>query len=213
MTSSAPPGSGRRRKAVEPAAGGARASNGRNSTTRRELVESQMYEQAARLFAERGFAGTSLQDIADAMGITRPALYYYVKSKDDLLAKLVTEITEGPAADMRAVAERTDLDPVGKLRAIARLIAVRQASQPVRFRLLVLSEAELPDELARAHERGRRAVLKTLSEVIDGGVVSGQFRPVDPRVAALGVLGLCNWVAWWIPPGTRPRRRGRRPAG
>jgi AcrR family transcriptional regulator len=178
-----------------------RSANGRNSTRRRELVENQMYEQAARLFAERGFAGTSLQDIADAMGITRPALYYYVKSKDDLLAKLVSEITEGPAADMKAVAERADLDAVGKLRAIARLIAVRQASQPVRFRLLVLSEAELPEELARAHERGRRAVLKTLSEVIDGGVVSGQFRPVDPRVAALGVLGLCNWVAWWFRPG------------
>ena len=67
---------------------------------RRELVEAQIYEQATRLFAERGFAGTSLQDIADAMGMTRPALYYYVKNKDQLLARLVTEITEGPAADI-----------------------------------------------------------------------------------------------------------------
>ena len=55
-------------------------------TARRELVENEIYEQAIRLFAERGFAGTSLQDIADALGITRPALYYYVKSKDELLA-------------------------------------------------------------------------------------------------------------------------------
>ena len=58
------------------------AKNGRG--TRRELVENEMYEHAIRLFAERGFAGTSLQDIADAMGVTRPALYYYVKSKDEL---------------------------------------------------------------------------------------------------------------------------------
>ena len=107
-----------------------RAACGR--TARRELVENEIYEQATRLFAERGFAGTSLQDIADAMGITRPALYYYVKSKDELLAKLVTEITDGPGEPTsRAVAARTDLDAVGKLRAIARLI-VGPAHHPTR---------------------------------------------------------------------------------
>ena len=73
---------------------------------RRELVEAQIYEQATRLFAERGFAGTSLQDIADAMGMTRPSLYYYVKNKDQLLARLVTEITEAPAAATEEIAER-----------------------------------------------------------------------------------------------------------
>jgi hypothetical protein len=48
-------------------------------TARRELVENEMFKQASRLFAERGFAGTNLGDIAEAMGITRPALYYYAK--------------------------------------------------------------------------------------------------------------------------------------
>ena len=213
VTSSAPPGSGRRRKAVEPAAGGARRSNGRNSTTRRELVESQMYEQAARLFAERGFAGTSLQDIADAMGVTRPALYYYVKSKDDLLAKLVTEITEGPAADMRAVAERTDLDAVGKLRAIARLIAVRQATSAGPFPALGAVRGRAARR-ARAGARARPA----------GGAQDAQrsdrrrsgVRPVPPRRPEGGrarrarVVQLGGVVD---PPGARPRRRGRRPAG
>ncbi|MER5436948.1 helix-turn-helix domain-containing protein, partial [Streptomyces sp. NPDC002588] len=64
----------------------AKEAPGGRSTSRRELVENEMFEQASRLFAERGFAGTNLGDIAEAMGITRPALYYYVKSKDDLLA-------------------------------------------------------------------------------------------------------------------------------
>ena len=89
------------------------------STVRKELVESQMYETAAKLFALRGFAGTSLQDIADEMGITRPALYYYVKSKDELLAKLVTEITEGNTAQILDVANDPALDSVEKLSRIA----------------------------------------------------------------------------------------------
>lgn len=197
MTNSTPRGT-RRKKAAEPA----RSGNGA-STARRDLMENQIFEQATRLFGERGFAGTSLQDVADAMGMSRPALYYYVKSKDELLAKLVTEITEGPAAEMRSVADRTDLDSVGKLRAIARLIVVRRATQPARFRLLIHSEAELPAELAAAHESGRKAVLTTLTAVVDDGIVAGQLRPVDPRVAALAILGQCNWVAWWFHPDGR----------
>ncbi len=160
-----------------------------------------MYEHAARLFAERGFAGTSLQDVADAMGITRPALYYYVSSKDELLAKLVTEVTEGPAAVLAEIDARPGLDPAAKLRELVRLTALRQATQPARFRLLVRSEAELPPDLSKTHERGRRVVLKAVAGIVEQGVIAGQFRPVDSRVAALAVLGMCNWVAFWFHPG------------
>lgn len=171
------------------------------ATARRERVENEIYEQASKLFAERGFAGTSLQDIADAMGVTRPSLYYYVKSKDELLARLVTEITEGPAAEIKALAEDPDADPVTKLREIARLIALRRAREPARFLLLVRSEAELTPALAKAHKTAMRSTLHNLIKVIDEGVVAGRFRPVNSRTTALAVTGMCNWVAWWHVPG------------
>jgi len=189
MTSSSAPGS--RRKAGAPS----------SSSVRRELVENEIYEQAIRLFAERGFAGTSLQDIADALGITRPALYYYVKSKDELLAKLAADVAGGSAAQITEAASRPDLDAVGKIREIARLNVVRVATQPERFRLLIRSEADLPPELSRAYDASRRAVLKAVTGVIEDGIRAGRFRPGDPRVAALAVIGMCNWVAWWFRPG------------
>jgi AcrR family transcriptional regulator len=179
----------------------AASENGKASTARRELVVNEIYEQATRLFAERGFAGTSLQDIAEAVGLTRPALYYYVKGKDELLAKLVAEITEESAASIDAIARRADLDPAAKLRAIVKASVQRQAEHAARFRLLLLSEAELPVEIAAAHNAGRRAVLKSIAQVIDRGIEEGVFRPVDARIAALGVLGMNNWVAWWFTPG------------
>ncbi|WP_284741444.1 TetR/AcrR family transcriptional regulator [Amycolatopsis sp. RTGN1] len=174
----------------------------KGTTARRELVENELYEHATRLFAERGFAGTSLQDIADALGITRPALYYYVKSKEELLAKLVTEVTNGPLEELTELVAQ-DVDPVRKLRGIVEIIVGRRARQPERFRLLIRSEAELPAALTEAYDEGRRAVLKTIAGVIEEGVRVGRFRPVDARVAALGVLGMCNWVAWWFHPGGR----------
>ncbi|QJY49333.1 TetR/AcrR family transcriptional regulator [Pseudonocardia broussonetiae] len=179
--------------------GPAERRNGRGAS-RRELVENEMYDHAVRLFAERGFAGTSLQDIADAMGVTRPALYYYVKSKDELLAKLAADVAGGSASEMAEIAARTDLDALGKLHAIARLTVVRLARQPDRFRLLIRSEAELPPELAASYVASRRAVLKAVADVVEQGVVAGQLRPVDARVGALAVIGMCNWVAWWFRP-------------
>lgn len=176
---------------------------GEASTTRRELVENELYEHATRLFAERGFAGTSLQDIADALGITRPALYYYVKSKDELLAKLVTEVTNGPLEELTALVERPELDAVAALRGVVDVLVRRRTTQPERFRLLIRSEAELPEGLMSAYDESRRAVLKTIAGVVERGIRAGQFRPVDARVAALGVLGMCNWVAWWFHPGGR----------
>ena len=202
MTSSSPRGAARRKAGTAPPPPQRNGGKPAGATTaRRELVENEIYEHAIRLFAERGFAGTSLQDIADALGITRPALYYYVKSKDELLAKLAADVAGGSAAQITELAARPDLDAAGKLREIARLTVVRQATQPERFRLVIRSEAELPAELSAAYDASRRAVLETVTGVIEEGIRAGRFRPVDARVAALGVIGMCNWVAWWFRPG------------
>lgn len=170
---------------------------------RRGLVEQEIYDHATRLFAERGFAGTSFQDIADAVGLTRPALYHYVSSKDALLAKLVAEITEEPAKEMAAIAARRDVDAAAKLHEIVAATVLRQGAQPARFQLLIRSEADLPPEVAKAHEAARRAVLRAIVGIVEEGVESGVFRTVDARTASLGVIGIMNWVAWWYSPGTR----------
>jgi len=57
------------------------------------------------------------------------------------------------------------------------------------------------DSLADAYLEGRRAALAEVRSVIDDGIAQGLFRPVDSRVAALSVLGMCNWVAWWFEAG------------
>ena len=132
MTSSSPRGAARRKAGTAPAPPERNGGKPAGATTaRRELVENEIYEHAIRLFAERGFAGTSLQDIADALGITRPALYYYVKSKDELLAKLAADVAGGSAAQIAELAARPDLDAAGKLREIARLTC-RPAGDPAR---------------------------------------------------------------------------------
>src|SRR5918994_4994572 len=122
MTSGRQPG----RKAVD-------ADERGRSSTRRDLVESQIIAEATRLFAERGFSGTNLKDIADATGLTRPALYHYVKSKDEILARLVTELAEMPARALQAVHAEQGLSTSERLRKMAHAVALQQATDPSRF--------------------------------------------------------------------------------
>jgi AcrR family transcriptional regulator len=177
------------------------APRGRSPTSRRELVTNEILEHAARLFAERGYDGTSLQDVADAVGVSRPALYYYFSSKEEILAALVRETSGKTAAVLKAVRTRKDLDAEGKLRALARTLVLHRVEAPGRFRMLDRTEASMPPEIAKEHLSARREVLAEIVGLVHEGISTGQFRPMDERIAALSVLGMCNWVAWWYRPG------------
>ncbi|MCU1479336.1 MAG: regulatory protein TetR [Subtercola sp.] len=169
---------------------------------RRGLVEQEIFDQATRLFAQRGFSGTSFQDIADAVGLTRPALYHYVKSKEDLLARLVAEITVVAATDVASISRRNDVSATERLRNIVEHMVRQQGEQGERFRLLLRSEADLPESVSDSYAANRRAVLRSITSVVEEGVALGEFRTVTPAIAALGTLGIVNWVAWWYHPNS-----------
>ncbi|HEY5319387.1 MAG TPA: TetR/AcrR family transcriptional regulator [Galbitalea sp.] len=179
--------------------GPARGDQEGGRSPRRELIEAQIYEQAARLFAERGYAGTTPQDIADAAGVSRQGLYYYVRSKEEILQRLVSDMATAAATRMQAVVNEP-IEAPEKLRKLAHLLVIDRAANRTRFRLLDRSESVLPPDLAKDYLIGRRALLKLVTGLIDDGIAGGFFRPGDSRVAALSVLGMCNWVAWWFEP-------------
>nr|WP_255426570.1 TetR/AcrR family transcriptional regulator [Pseudonocardia sp. C8] len=158
-----------------------------------------MLDQAAQLFAERGFEGTTLKDIAESIGVTRPSLYHYIDSKEDLLGMLVSGLTETAASEL-AEAEASDLSPAERLATSVRSICLRICAHPARFRLLDRSEHLLPDAFRERHEKAKRAILSHMSRIIENGVERGEFWPVDERAAAFSILGSCNWIAWWFRP-------------
>lgn len=173
------------------------------STARRELVEREILDRAFELFASKGYARTTLQDIATATGLTRPALYHYISNKDELIEKLVAEIAGNSAEVLHRINEAPDAAPEVRLRQMCLAIATQNMAHPDRFRLLIASEHELPGALMERYRESRRAVLRELIRVIDDGQVARVFRPCDARVAALGIVGMLNWVAWWHRPGDR----------
>lgn len=202
MTVSAPRVGGSHRADSPPAKDGDGTAVGRRKGgTRRALVEAELLEQAARLFADRGFAGTNLQDVAEAMGTTRAALYYYVKNKDELLTRLVEDVTLDSAARFGEIARDPDLDATTKLRTIMNASVTEHATRPARFRLLDRSEGDLPEPLAATHREAKRQTLEQFVRVLQEGVAAGEFIDVDTRSTALALIGMSTWAAWWFHPG------------
>jgi AcrR family transcriptional regulator len=167
-----------------------------------EATRAAILEACARLFAQKGYDGTSLSEIAEAMGLTRPAVYHYFASKEAMLSSLVAETSELAADKLRSIRGDESLDSVSKLRAITAEIVQERLDFPERFRMLERSESALPGPIGDQHRAARRAVLAEVTGVVAEGILAGQFRSCDERVAALSVLGMCNWVAWWYRPGS-----------
>lgn len=169
---------------------------------RRRLVSNELLEHSARLFATQGYANTSFQDIADSMGISRPALYHYVSNKEEILAALVRDVLERVVEILEQVRDRADLTEDARVEQALRQIVVNNARNTTRFRLLDRSEPDLPAEIAEMHRQARRRVLELLTGLIEDATRAGRFRPLPARTVALGMLGMANWVAWWYRAGT-----------
>lgn len=170
-------------------------------STRRDLVENEILAHASALFAEKGYAGTTPQQIAESVGMSRQSLYYYMSSKEDILAKLVAHMTASVVERMREVVADAALTPTEKLSGTVRVIVTDRATRPLEFRLLDRSASSLPEALTKEYLDGRREALAIMQSVIANGIAAGEFKAVDERVAALSVIGMCNWVAWWFEPG------------
>ena len=165
---------------------------------RRNLVEREILERAAELFAERGFAGTTVQDIADALGMSRPALYYYVKSKDVILQQLVENLSINDAEVLEKIYARRGGDATEKLREMALQLATNAGSNPHQTQILSQSKHHLPEPIAELNLDAERSIARRMMMVLEQGIRKGQFREVDPRTAALSIIGMCLWTAWWV---------------
>lgn len=171
---------------------------------RNELQQQSILEAASRLFIDKGFAGTNINDIADALGVSRTAVYYYFQSKEAILEALTQEVTERAGHLARGVQGRQVLPPQEALRQLVLQHATLILTHPIQFRVVERSESSLPEAARVAARAARHAVLDQFEGAIRQGVDAGVFQVPDVRVAAFAIIGLCNWGAWWYEPGQAP---------
>ena len=164
---------------------------------RKALREREIKDKACILFARKGFAGTSLTDIADAVGLSRAAIYYYFENKEALLEAIVAEVSERPIEIWLAQSRVSTAGPEEQLRDVVRRHVTGILDRQVLMRMMAVTEAALPPALAARHATSKRRYLNNCRRIIRDGVLAGVFRPVDDRVAALAVIGMAAWTVQW----------------
>ena len=165
------------------------------SARRRELTR-----EAARLFAEKGYHGAALSEIADALGVKAPSLYAHVASKQDLLYAIMRE---GADAFHHALDEVPEDVPVVErirlaLRAHLRVVEEQLDLATVFVREWRHLEGERRDEILRE----RRRYEQRFRDLFREGRELGELRTdLDDGTAALLTLSAANWAYTWLTPG------------
>jgi AcrR family transcriptional regulator len=165
-----------------------------NVPTRKE----EIIRVAARLFATKGYHATTLDEIAGELDITKPALYYHIRDKEDILREIVNRIMEPMEAASKV--GRSSLSPREKIKEIVKIL-VKFAAERKETTLIAFEEVKiLPKRTSDAVKRRQKEVEQSLQDVLREGVDSGDFEVNDTKVASFAILGATNWVYRWYQP-------------
>lgn len=170
------------------------------ATTERAHRRDQILQVAATLFSERGYHGTSMQDLAEGLGILRGSLYAHIDSKEDLLFQIVDEGADRFIARMSEVTT-SDRDPSEKLRA-GLLAHITTVAEHLDASTVFLNDWRLLSPARRKQIGKKRERYEGLvSSIIEEGIEKGSFRSdLDPRFAVLTFLSTVNWLYQWYDP-------------
>jgi AcrR family transcriptional regulator len=159
-------------------------------------TDAEIVQAATRIFREKGYHATSMQDIADAVGLLKGSLYHHISSKQELLL----EVFEGGirvAIELLEEVARADLPPAEKLRqAIARHIEIVTGDLDQATVFIMEARALTPDQ--RRRFVAQRDYFEGLfRQIIQEGIDAGVFRPVDANLITFALMGMHNWLILW----------------
>lgn len=170
-------------------------SKGSKPATRLEEV----LQSAANIFFTKGFHATSIEDVARDVGILKGSLYYYIKSKDDLLFRLLMAgIEDGDAF----IAQQIDVqgDPLEQLERAIRAQIDYIIQHRVPFGLFLHEFDSLPGKRQHKLISVMARYNSRFVELVRRGQGQGQIVEGQPWIIVNGILGMCNWLYRWYDP-------------
>ena len=189
---------GRRRAAA--------AASAENNPAYQERLE-MIRRAAGKVFHEKGFRGTKLNDIAAEAGLDRASLYYYVKSKDELFRDVVATAVEANIAAARQVVAE-EVSPATKLtKMIEALMLSFERSYPYMYVFVQEDVTKLASEMGKdadwlaTVERWGNEYFALVRNTISEGIADGTFSTtLPPGVAANCIIGMLNYSHLWFRP-------------
>jgi TetR/AcrR family transcriptional regulator, cholesterol catabolism regulator len=165
----------------------------------------EVVHKAAELFDAGGYHNTGVADIAAAAGISKPTLYHYFASKDEILFWIHEEYMDELIARQEKRAKISIAPGPCLLELMADMLEMTETRPGVRVFHEHLRELRADQQqLVRAKRETYQNMVET---VISDGIASGELRGLDPRLTTLALFGMVNWAYQWFKPSGLLRSR------
>lgn len=156
---------------------------------------------AVRCFNEKGFHATSLDDVANALSVTKPTIYHYFSNKDEILFECVRRGLDS----IRHAAAAVETGGGGGLERLKRLMRAYAIIMTRDFGMCVTRTAdhELSRDSRAKFRALKREIDQTVRRVVEQGMADGSIAPGDPRLVTFTLTGALNWISYWFDAGGR----------
>lgn len=161
-----------------------------------------IYRTAAQMIYEKGFDAISMNEIAKALDLTKPGLYYHVKGKKQLLFSIMDFAMDLLDTNVIEPAKSID-DPEERLRLIITEHARLLTHEAGALAILIDEDAGLTGVQREEIVTRKRAYFDLLRQTLDEIKAQGRLRPTDSTVAAFSLLGMVMWISRWYDPKGR----------
>lgn len=169
----------------------------------KNLRRQRLIDTAVELFHRHGYRTTTLDDLAQELGISKAALYHYVESKEELLFIIYNQALNSIFEETNRISAK-DLPPDEKLRQIIinhiKNIIIKNLSL---FFVFFTEENQLPEKYYRMVKEKKREYDRIIQGIIEEGISLGLFEEEEPRLLVYAIVGMCNWLYKWYHPGVR----------
>jgi AcrR family transcriptional regulator len=165
--------------------------------------EQEIITVAARLFKEKGYRATTLEDIAVAVGMLKGSLYYYIRSKEELLYLVVRDPIRQAYNTLEEIVRSEAPVKVKIAQAIANHMTVFHQHYP-HIAVYLHDYHHLMQQLEKNTIETPRHYHQLWASLLEQGVATGEVRSdLNVKVTGYAILGMCNWIyRWYNPQGT-----------
>ncbi len=166
---------------------------------KRELI----LEAAAKLFYEKGFQKTTIDDIAAALGVTKPFIYTYFENKYSILEQLFEQAYGELYVDLVQVLNNRKGPARERLQQFVTLYVAKSIEYQKFSAIMLEEEKSLSSKKVGDIRRKQRDFDAKLARLIEDGVSNGEFHVSDPMIASLSISGMVRWTHRWYSPQGR----------
>ena len=166
-----------------------------------ENARGKILDEAAELFAREGFDGTSLGSVAEAVGVTKAAIYHYFPNKKEIYEAIIVRTLKGLLEAVNIAVDGDDEAPEALCRFMTAHADYFEAHYHGFVTMLVGYGGMENGGLLEEAQELRDAYEELLRRIVLAGIESGRYRNTDSRSISRAILSMLNWMVRWFKPG------------